>query len=77
MLIGLVISLIFNSLFLIVVIALFVMVRRSDERADMYHQQWSKWEHEYWMVRSLPQNQNLKLSWIADGKVTESPQEEE
>lgn len=77
MLIGLIISLIFNSLLLIVVIALFVIANRHDERADTYHQQWSKWEHEYWMVRNLPQNQNLKLSWIADGKVEEPPQEGE
>lgn len=66
---GLIISVIFN--FLLLIAAFFWCIRsvELEARCEFYREQWSKWEQEYWMVRSLSKNTRLKLSWLADGKV--------
>jgi len=66
---GLIISLIFNILLLIAAFFGYVRSAEHESRCNVYHEMWTKWEHEYWMVRNLPQNKNLKISWIADGEI--------
>ena len=60
---------IFNIILLVSAFFGYIRSIEQESKCAVYSEQWSKWEREYWMVRHLPQNNSLKLSWIADGKV--------
>ena len=55
----------------LVVVVLFLVRKHTNAKLEAAKnmQNWTKWEQEYWYLRSFDQNKKVKLSWSTAGRI--------